>query len=480
MSQNPEASYGSGPVDGPDAAADTVEIEVEVTRTQIEQTRADMSETLDAIKEKLNPQALMSQARDTVQEVAANVAEQAKSTVQEVAASVAEQARSTVHDVTSDVAEQTRTTVHAVVTDVADHAKDTARGAVTGAVSGAVDEAKEAVGSAVSSAKEAVGNVVDTTRETVGDVVGSARGAGNSLLDMIKRNPWPASLIGLGLGWLYLNSRNQSSGSSTRTRYRGGDYDDYASAAQAAPSYRGPGYSATDYRAGYGEQERSGPSLVEAGRETAGRVVDRVQEKAGQVADTVGSAVHTAREKAGGAVHATADKAGDAVETAKDLGSSVVDLIKRNPLPAAATGLAASWLYMNNRNQSRQSAPVEGWARDYAERSAARRDYDQEDTNGGQGTPVLERARTAVSGLPQSLQKNPMPLAAVALGLGTAVGMLVPETQPENRLMGETRDRLAQKAHQTVDEIKMKAQIVAEEGLDTAKREAKNQGLTTE
>jgi len=73
--------------------------EVEVTRAQIEQTRADIGSTLDAIKGKLNPQDLAQQAKETVHDMAANVAEQAKVTVHEVTAHVVQQAKETAHDV---------------------------------------------------------------------------------------------------------------------------------------------------------------------------------------------------------------------------------------------------------------------------------------------------------------------------------------------------------------------------------------------
>nr|CAA9221783.1 hypothetical protein AVDCRST_MAG63-536 [uncultured Armatimonadetes bacterium] len=448
-----------------DTDAGTTSVDIEVVRTEIEQTRSDMGETLDAIKDKLNPQALMSQAKDTVQEVTANVAEQAKSTIHDVT----EQAKSTLHDVTSDVVEQTKTTVHAVVTDVADHAKETARGAVSGAVGGAVDEAKEAVGSAVHSAKEAVGGVVDTAREK-----------GSSLMDIVKANPVPATLIGLGLGWLYLNHRNKQASPFPE---------------RSMASFRTRGYESTDYRTGYGGSG-TGSYTGESGSRV-GEVADQIKDKAGRAAERVGDAVDTAkdkvgdvvesaRDKAGDLAYAARDKASDVVESARGAGSSLLDLIERNPWPAAATGLGLTWFYLNNRNQERAER-VQGWARDYENRDVDRSE------NGGLsraasdlGTSVTDKARGVASGarematgLPDTFQRNPLAFGVVALGLGTAAGLLVPETEPENRLMGQARDRLVEKAQETAGDLKMKAQIVAEETMDAAKQEAKNQGLTS-
>jgi len=54
---------------------DVEENEVEVTRAQIEQTRSGMSDTIEAIKDKLNPQMLMTQAKETVTDMAGTLAQ---------------------------------------------------------------------------------------------------------------------------------------------------------------------------------------------------------------------------------------------------------------------------------------------------------------------------------------------------------------------------------------------------------------------
>jgi len=60
--------------------ADEVEVDrVEVTRVEIERTRADMSETVDAIQERLSPQNLKEQAKDKVKEATVGKAQEAGS-----------------------------------------------------------------------------------------------------------------------------------------------------------------------------------------------------------------------------------------------------------------------------------------------------------------------------------------------------------------------------------------------------------------
>jgi len=46
-------------------------------------------------------------------------------------------------------------------------------------------------------------------------------------------------------------------------------------------------------------------------------------------------------------------------------------------------------------------------------------------------------------------EQNPLAVGALALVAGVGVGMLLPSSQRENRLLGETRDRLVSDAQRT-------------------------------
>jgi ElaB/YqjD/DUF883 family membrane-anchored ribosome-binding protein len=100
--------------------------------------------------------------------------------------------------------------------------------------------------------------------------VGKAQEAGSGIVGTIRANPLPAALTGIGLGWLFVNARRQS---SERIRYRQyGPYDAY-------------GY---DYPPRYDERrETNVPSpgqALERARDRAGETATEVQDKAGQVA----------------------------------------------------------------------------------------------------------------------------------------------------------------------------------------------------
>ena len=104
--------------------------------------------------------------------------------------------------------------------------------------------------------------------------------------------------------------------------------------------------------------------------------------------------------------------------------------------------------------------------------------------------------QASLSGL---LQDNPLALGLVALALGALIGLLLPETDQENVLLGPKRDQLAQQAHDTVKDLTQKVTVVAQtaqgaaqdalgkatdaakdaftEAVGTVKEEAQHQGL---
>lgn len=220
-----------------------------------------------------------------------------------------------------------------------------------------------------------------------------------------------------------------------------------------------------------------------------------------------------------------------AKDTAREAGSSVVDTIKDNPVPAALTGagiVGLGWLIASGRDQDSgsQSSRNESYYDDYPEYYEGRREisgysrgrdfesYGSEESGSGGGRvreaggearerasrmggelqsragevggQLQERADDARNqaryqagrakgGFQQTLRENPLILGAVAVGLGAAVGFAVPETEKENQVLGETRDKLANRAQQGAKDAQQRVQRVAEEARGAAEEEASNQ-----
>jgi len=289
-------------------------------RIQIEQTRDEMSETIDAIQERLNPRNLVAQAKDSVREATVGK-----------------------------------------VKEMAHNVSDTASG------------------------------MADSTMEAAGDLAGR-----------VKDNPWPAVAAGLGAAWFLLRNGNGSS-----RRYPAG----YASA-PATNRYRG----------------------------------------------------------------------------AQDGG--MIEVLRSNPVPTALAGLGLGMLAMKGREASRTAASAaraSSWRRptdqgtSYDSTNRARRAGDQAGESLGRAKQAVsdaaghaqevasesfEAAQQRVSQLStqardyseELLDRNPLLLGAAALLAGAAIGLSLPETEPENQFMGSARETLVERAqeaaHAAVEKVK--------------------------
>ncbi len=207
------------------------------------------------------------------------------------------------------------------------------------------------------------------------------------------------------------------------------------------------------------------------------------------------------------------------VGRAQEAGSGIMTTIRANPLPAALTGIGLTWLFASARSQSSgRSRYYRGRTYDaYDYDYPPRYDYDSTTTSGPSSAgEVLGRTRDKVGEtasraqdrtgqvasqaqdrasnvsdqvqyqtrrandqLQRMLRQNPLTVGALAVGVGAAVGLALPQTSREHEVMGEARDTLVEKAQEKAGEAQEKVQRVAEEAQSAAKGEAENQGLTS-
>lgn len=207
---------------------------------------------------------------------------------------------------------------------------------------------------------------------------------------------------------------------------------------------------------------------------------------------------------------AIAGKAQDVVanvgDQARQTGSRVVDFITENPLPVATVTLGAIWLF-TMRKGSQGEVSGDRMARfaytgperrepngrdrlgrrliDHAEsvrrtvghkahaasERAGELTHELQERAGELETSAKERARDARGGLERMMQENPLALAAGAAVIGLALGMLLPETEPERRAMGPTRDQLADRASTVAERVKDAAVEAGREVKDTLQEE---------
>lgn len=445
-------------------------------RAEMERTRREMSQTIDAIQDRLDPEDLKEQAKDLAQEVADQVSSQLKETLHDAA----DQAK----DVAREVTEQVTAHLKETLSEAADQAKVSLRRATIGRVEELVDSASDTM-----------------------------RGANTSMLERIRHNPLPSALVGLGLSWLFLGGSDDRE----RRRYEGRRYQERYGERTRYP-YRGA-------YAGMGDTYGVPSGTFEHEHDEG--MMHTAQRKLGDAADTVG-------DQAGHLASNARDMAGSAGETAMDAGSGFVDTIRENPLPAALAGIGLTWLFMNrsgrgSRRMDWDTADTYGYRRPFSgvDEDRGERGFTGQVANGvGHATDRVgdlastagervgdltstatervsdlagdvgdrvsswasdvgdlageagHRVRHAPGSLEQMIQDNPIGMGALGLALGAAVGLALPTTEREQELMGETRDQFMERAQGMMQETKEKVQQVVEEVGSTASHEAQKQGLT--
>jgi hypothetical protein len=248
---------------------------------------------------------------------------------------------------------------------------------------------------------------------------GSSTGA-SKVWQIAREHPMPTAVVGLGLGWLMVETSRKSDGTEAYDGRQEGKYRGYGGS-----SYR-QGYAGTGtgaYASGYSTGDASGDEGDEG-------MLSAVKDKWHDVADGAKDALDSA-------TGSLSDAADWTKEHASDLGHQVADKAS------------------NLSHQARDKASELG--------SQAKR-----------------QVRRAKLGFWQTMEENPLLIGAATLAVGVLAGYLLPSTDREDELMGETSDHLLDEVKEAGQQALDKGKQVAGAVVDKVKEEAQHQGLTPE
>jgi ElaB/YqjD/DUF883 family membrane-anchored ribosome-binding protein len=160
----------------------------------------------------------------------------------------------------------------------------------------------------------------------------------------------------------------------------------------------------------------------------------------------------------------------DIGEQARRTGSRVAKAIRENPFPLAAIGLGVTWLVAGQRSKGgvgrygyrgperrisgypERRPQAEAVAKQAGERIGELGDEAKERVQ-RLGTKAREQTRLVGTRLQRMIDENPLPMAAGAVVLGLAVGLVLPGTRREDELMGAARDQLVERGGKTAREV---------------------------
>lgn len=215
------------------------------------------------------------------------------------------------------------------------------------------------------------------------------------------------------------------------------------------------------------------------------------------------------------AKEAISEKAGEVVagvgDQAREAGSQMLEFITRNPLPVAAVGLGAIWLFtLRKGNRSEVSGnrmakfaytgperrlpgerpaltrrladraenmrqSVSDTISEAGEKAGELKERVQERA-GELGEAARERAGDARGGLERMMRDNPLAVAGGAALIGLALGMLLPETERERDMMGSKRDEIVDRVQDTAGRIKDVAVQAGRDLKDTVSEDVSEHG----
>jgi hypothetical protein len=127
---------------------------------------------------------------------------------------------------------------------------------------------------------------------------------------------------------------------------------------------------------------------------------------------------------------------------AREYVNNLSSSVKTHPLPATLTGIGIAWLMaVGNRQPAQPSSyntgPGIGERMQSAKERAAQ--------IGSSARQQLDRAR---GGWDSMLNEHPLALGAICLAIGAVVAAMAPRSEKEDRLMGQARDGMLDKAKQ--------------------------------
>jgi len=375
----------------------------EEIRVEIAQTRTEMSGTIDAIQQRLAPEVLGARAK----EVARDATDQAKVAAQEV-----------LQDAVREVKDAAKEVTEHAVHEVRDAARDVTVGAKDAAWDATIGRAEDAVSTAGSTAK----------------------GVSTIVIDTIKQNPIPAALAGLSLFWLYKHRAAGHAASftgSTPGTYRTpGSYQD-SGTSQAYPIRTGYASQAErDRMISEAERTASWSSAGDRTRRQEGETDGGMMTNAGQMASnavsTAGHMVSDAASSTGHLASEAASTAGQvassAGETVTDAGSTIIELIQQNPVPAALVGIGLGWMYMNRSSGNPDSRAHSGDHYRYGPQ-AVRQTYGSGSQGSDGNGSMVGRATDQAGELASSAQEYVGEMAASAQEyVGDMTGVVMDKT----------------------------------------------------
>jgi len=225
---------------------------------------------------------------------------------------------------------------------------------------------------------------------------------------------------------------------------------------------------------------------IDQTRESIGQTLEAIGEKlspGNMVQEAADSVREAAARRVGNVMSTATERASDLADQARETVDTVRQQVSDNTLPAALVAIGLGWYAFrairNNRRTGRsmysrrrmysgtprwvderdtswnsQNERWNGQSEGYAEANESWNQdrYGYADEDGAQQLMrrVGDMSQRASSSVARVFRQNPLAVGVAAAAVGVAIGLSVPETEVEDRVLGETRDSMIDRAKEAV------------------------------
>jgi len=314
-------------------------------------------------------------------------------------------------------------------------------------------------------AQDVVNDVATSTADSVSAYVQNNMGdISHTVAGALKRNPLPTALVGLGLGWLLIESLGDDKSTSARypvTRYRPSMAQHWS--AEDEQAYHNANYQRTPTQA-YGSsvyaENESEQGIVSQVKETVSNAADSVQQKADEwmhrTQEQVENATTTAQRVSDEARlqgHLAAMDAQDQVSDWQQQGRSFAHQAGRSTQRQA--NQAAEYT-------SHIAGEAQGYAQDTA-RQVGSYVHDVSDQAQHYAQQARRQAYSRGEQVVETVEENPLTFGVISLAVGAAIGLLLPQTRREKQWVGPYRDQVTDTARVAATDVADHVQEAVEE-----------------
>ena len=308
---------------------------------------------------------------------------------------------------------------------------------------------------------EVLDEVIDYASD--GEIGDYLRNFGRQVVD----NPLPLGLIGVSVAWLIAASafggrrNNRWLRETTDERMRvSADLADDARGARRSFARR-----ADDIRT----------RAADRASDLAGRTAEQTSDFAARAANRAGDFASRAADHTGDLADRAADTAGDMADRARDMAGRAAD--QATTLAGQASDRMADVAGQANAAAGRVGDRMRSAASTAGANLAAAGDGLTDSARssaraiGDAATEIARSGRSASRAVGDFGRQQPLIVAATGLVLGAIIGALLPSTELEDELVGETSDAAKDKLREMAGEQYEKAKDIAERTVETALNE---------